>query len=112
MLQRLFAGFVALDAVAREFLDRLGQHRQRLGTELTRLALQRVRRNHHRGGGLRAHRLFDRRHRFHAVFAEIAQYAHEAGAQFGARLGERRPIHQRAAFERHGLLPSGSGQPY
>ena len=65
---------------------------QRLGAELARFALERVRREDQRGGVLLAHRLFDLGDRFGAVFPEIAQDADEAGPELGPALLEMRPI--------------------
>ena len=49
--------------------DQLGDLGQRLGAELARFALQRVRRKHQRSGILVAHRLLDLRDRLDPVLA-------------------------------------------
>src|SRR3546814_10806279 len=78
----------ALDAGARRHLDAFGQQRERPRAELVRLALQRMRGKDERGRIGAPHRVFDRRDRFHAVFVEIAENAHETGAQLAAGRSE------------------------
>src|SRR3546814_7363298 len=51
------------------------------------------------------HRVFDRRDRFHAVFVEIAENAHETGAQLAAGLLKGRPVDQRILFVHRIIIP-------
>src|SRR3546814_16529062 len=81
------AGIVAaLDAGARRHLDAFGQQRERPRAELVRLALQRMRGKDERGRIGATHRVFDSRDRFHAVFVEKAETAHDTGAQLAEGL--------------------------
>ena len=82
---------MVLDAAPRGHLDQLGQSRQRLGAELARLALQRMRRNDQRGRVAGAHRLLDRGDRLDAVLAEIAENPDEIAAELATRPLESGP---------------------
>ena len=79
---------VGLDAQARGLFDQLGDHCERFGAELPRLALDGVRGQHQRGRILLAHRLLDLRQRFGAILAEIADDPDEPRAKLGAILLE------------------------
>ena len=89
-----------------ELLDQFGAGGERLGAELARFALQRVRRDHQPDGVLLAHRGFDRGDALGAVLAEIAEDADEARAKFAAALLEMHPIDNVVAVV-HASLPSG-----
>src|SRR3546814_20325859 len=58
-----------------------------------------------RGRSGAPHRAFDRRDRVHAVVVEIAENAHETGAQLAAGLLKGRPVDQRILFVHRIIIP-------
>ena len=79
---------MSLHAQARGGFDQLGNHRERLGPKLARLALDGVRGEHEPGRVFVAHRLFDLGDGFRAILAEIANDPDESGSQLRAVLLE------------------------
>ena len=96
---------MALDAAAAGLLDLLGERGDRLGAELARLGLQRVRGQDERGGVAAVHRLLDLLDRFLAVLAEIGEDAHEARPELGAHLLEFLPVDDLASPASSTIVP-------